>query len=92
MPDPPAWWIETLGGNPNRANFWCGNPSLDSYLKEQAGQDLRRGCAAPFVLVSERGDTTIHGFYTLSSYGINVGERLLAILPGLVVVDRNLQG
>jgi GNAT superfamily N-acetyltransferase len=105
MPDPAEWWIEPLRGDHSRANFWCGNPSLDRYLKEQAGQDLRRGCATPFVLVSERGDTTIRGYYTLSSYGIDVGELPVAVakklpryplipatLLGRLAVDRSLQG
>jgi len=105
MPGPAEWWIEPLRGDHNRADFWCGNTSLDRYLKEQAGQDLRRGCATSFVLVSQRGDTTIRGYYTLSSYGIDVGELpvgvakklpryplIPAILLGRLTVDRSLQG
>lgn len=71
---PAAWVIEALRNDHDRTNFSCGNASLDRYLKEQAGQDLRRGCAAPFVLVPERGSTSILGYYTLSSYGIDAGE------------------
>ena len=66
--------VEPLGNHHNRADFLCGNTSLDRYLKEQAGQDLRRGCATPFILTPERGDTSILGYYTLSSYGIDLGE------------------
>jgi GNAT superfamily N-acetyltransferase len=69
-----AWVIEPLGSGRNRADFSCGNAPLDRYLKEQAGQDLRRGCAMPFVLVSERGATSILGYYTLSSYGLDIGD------------------
>src|SRR6266581_2612434 len=71
---PAAWVIELLRSNHDRADFSCGNASLDRYLREQAGQDLRRACATPFVLAPERGDTAILGYYTLSSYGIDVGE------------------
>jgi GNAT superfamily N-acetyltransferase len=97
--------IEPLRGDHNRADFSCGNPPLDRYLKEQAGQDLRRGCAAPFVLVSERGGTRILGYYTLSSYGIDGGELPVAVakklpryplvpatLLGRLAVDRSFQG
>src|SRR5579864_6132071 len=108
MPEPPRRAervIEPLRNDHNRADFSCGNASLDRYLKEQAGQDLRRDCAAPFVLVSERGDTTILGYYTLSSYGIDVGELpadvakklpryplIPATLLGRLAVDRRYQG
>lgn len=71
---PAGWVIEPLRNDHNRADFSCGNSSLDRYLKEQAGQDHRRACATPFVLTPERGDTSILGYYTLSSYGIDVGE------------------
>jgi hypothetical protein len=47
-------------------DFSCGDASLDRYLKEQAGQDLRRGCATPFVLVPKRGELWIIGYYALS--------------------------
>ena len=73
-PPPTERVIEPLRTDHNRADFSCGNASLDRYMKEQAGQDLRRGCATPFVLVSARGDTAILGYYTLSSYGIDVGN------------------
>ena len=99
------WVIEALGNDHNRADFSCGNASLDRYLKEQAGQDLRRGCAMPFVLVSGRGDTSILGYYTLSSYGVDIGELpvnvarklpryplIPATLLGRLAVDRRCQG
>ena len=99
----PEWVVESLGNDHSRADFWCGNASLDRYLKEQAGQDLRRGCATPFVLVSERA--SILGYYTLSSYGVDIGELpvdvakklpryplIPATLLGRLAVDRRYQG
>jgi len=62
------------GNHHDRTSFLCGNASLDRYLKEQAGQDLRRACASPFVLVSASGSPSILGYYTLSSYGVDVGD------------------
>ncbi len=105
MPKPAEWVIKPLHSGHNRADFSCGNPSLDRYLKEQAGQDLRRGCAAPFVLISKGGDASILGYYTLSSYGIDVGELPVevakklpryplvpAALLGRLAVDRSFHG
>src|SRR5437867_1869847 len=71
---PAEWVIEPLGHGHDRAGFSCGTASLDRYLKDQAGQDLPRGCATPFVLTPARGGASILGYYTLSSYGIDVGE------------------
>ena len=71
---PAEWVIEPLRNHHERAHFSCGNTSLDRYLKEQAGQDLRRVCATTFVLAAERGVTSILGYYTLSSYGVDAGE------------------
>jgi len=97
--------IELLRSDHNREDFSCGNASLDRYLKEQAGQDLRRACATPFVLAPNRGDTSVLGYYTLSSLGIDVGELppdvakklpryplIPATLLGRLAVDRRHQG
>ena len=59
----------------------------------------------PFVLVSKPGDTAIFGYYTLSSYGIEVGALpadvakklpryalIPATLLGRLAVDRRYQG
>jgi GNAT superfamily N-acetyltransferase len=102
---PAAGVIELLRNDHDRAGFSCGNTSVDRYLKEQAGQDLRRACATPFVLAPERGSTAILGYYTLSSYGIDVGELpadvarrlpryplIPATLLGRLAVDRRHQG
>jgi len=104
MPLPAEWIIEPLRDGHNRGDFSCGNASLDRYLKEQAGQDLRRNCAMPFVLLSDRPGTRILGYYTLSSYGIDVGDLPVevvkklpryplvpATLLGRLAVDRSFQ-
>lgn len=60
-------------GKHKRANFSCGVDSLDRYLKEQANQDFKRDIAVPFVLI-EKGDPNILGFYTLSSFHVDLEE------------------
>jgi GNAT superfamily N-acetyltransferase len=104
-PHSPYWVIEPLRNDHARSDFSCGNASLDRYLKEQAGQGLRRACAASFVLAPKRGDTSILGYYTLSSFGIDMGELpadvakklpryplIPATLLGRLAVDRRYQG
>ena len=45
--------LEPLGKAHNRPAFNCGIESLDSYLKTQASQDMRRKANAVFVLTPE---------------------------------------
>src|SRR3990172_2177977 len=73
-PEPSQWLVEPLGKKHDRAAFSCGNEILDHYLKELAGQDARRRVAAPFFVVAKTAPQTILGYYTLSSFGIDLAE------------------
>lgn len=67
----------------HKKNFFeCEEPSLESYLRKQAGQDVRRQVAACFVLEGEGG--AIKGYYTLSADSIDralIPENLQKKLP-----------
>lgn len=56
--------IELLGKH-DRASFASGSESLDRYLRERAGQDMRRRVASCFVAVD--GGGSIAGFYTIAA-------------------------
>ncbi|MDE3076280.1 MAG: GNAT family N-acetyltransferase [Chloroflexota bacterium] len=75
--------FEPLADDHRRADFSCGVGALDHYFREQAGQDLRRRLAVPYVLLdSETG--TVAGYYTLSSASMlphSLPEHLLRRLP-----------
>jgi len=64
--------VQPLGPHHDRAGFSCGVEPLDSYLKRQAGQDMKKRVAAVFVLSSD--GKTIAGYYTLSQYSVELGE------------------
>jgi predicted GNAT family N-acyltransferase len=68
----PHFLIEPLGPRHDRAAFSCGNQQLDSYLQRQAGQDLKKRAAVPFVITPDH--KIIAGFYTLSQYAVDLGE------------------
>jgi GNAT superfamily N-acetyltransferase len=62
--------------------FTCEELSLESYLKKQAGQDVKRQVAACFVLEGE--DRAIKGYYTLSADSVDrtfIPESLQKKLP-----------
>ncbi len=58
----------------DRAGFTCGVESLDSYLKTQAGQDVRRKANAVFILTSEEDPESVLGYYTLCAMAISQGD------------------
>lgn len=59
--------IELLNKKHNRNDFDCGKELLNNYLKNQAGQDLKRRLSACFVLAENH---RIQGYYTLSNSSI----------------------
>jgi GNAT superfamily N-acetyltransferase len=62
--------------------FACEEPSLESYLRKQAGQDVKRQVAACFVLEGEEG--AIKCYYTLSADSVDrtlIPESLQKKLP-----------
>jgi GNAT superfamily N-acetyltransferase len=64
-----------LNSSHKRNSFACEEPSLENYLKKQAGQDIKRQVAACFILEGDGG--IIKGYYTLSSDSVD-----RALIPG----------
>lgn len=95
--------VEPLGDH-ERGSFTCGKESLDRYLRQQAGQDVRRNLARVYVLV-EVATGTVAGYYSLSSYSIeaaalptDIARRfgrynvVPATLIGRLALDHRYQG
>lgn len=67
-----ALTIETLDKQHDRAAFRCGQPELDAWFHQRAGQDERRNVARVFVAVdSELG---VLGFYSLGAFTLALGD------------------
>lgn len=105
MPEDRPYRLESLGKQHDRDGFRCGVPSLDSYLKTQASQDMKRKANAVFVLTASNEPAKIIGYFTLCAYGIAPGtipeaaRRHLARYPvvsatliGRLAIDMNFQG
>lgn len=69
-----AFRFESLGREHDRAGFRCGIRPLDLYLQQLARKDVERRVAAAFVMVAEPAPTVIAGYYTLSSFSVEVAE------------------
>jgi GNAT superfamily N-acetyltransferase len=88
----------------HKQKFESGNGQLDSYLHQQAGQDVKRKLTAVFILPGD--DYIIKGYYTLSNDALprnNIPDHLLKKLPpayanlpvtllGRLAVDKSFQG
>jgi GNAT superfamily N-acetyltransferase len=97
--------IELLDKKHDRDSFDCGKELLNNYLKNQAGQDVKRKLSACFVLHEDLANYT-RGYYTLantsiplSSFPEHIQKKLpksyLAIpatLLGRLAVDKIDQG
>lgn len=97
--------IELLDKKHNRKDFNCGKELLNNYLKNQAGQDVRRKLSVCFVLI-DKEIGKIQGYYTLSNNSIQrnkFSEDIAKKLPktynsipttllGRLAVDKNHQG
>jgi predicted GNAT family N-acyltransferase len=62
--------FEPLGPSHDRAAFSCGVPKLDTYLKTQASQDVKKNLGAVFVLTPDHKQ--IDGYYSLSHYSVRL--------------------
>lgn len=58
--------IELLGDRHRRAGFHCGEPALDAFLTNLAGQQQRRNFGRTCVALAEDGLTVV-GFVTVSA-------------------------
>ena len=97
--------INLLDGQKHiRLSFCCGNESLDSYIRKQASQDLKKRVSTIFVLIDDP-DMHILAYYTLSSYTVNIAAldesfakrlprypALPATLLGRLAVDNDQKG
>lgn len=97
--------IELLNKKHNRKDFDCGNELLNSYLKDQASQDVKRKLSACFILIDNESKS-IQGYYTLSYNSIPLScfsEQVQNKLPksytsipttllGRLAIDKKFQG
>lgn len=97
--------INLLDGQKHiRSNFCCGEESLDTYIRKQASQDLKKRVSTTFVLIDDP-DMNILAYYTLSSYTVDIAAldesfakrlprypALPATLLGRLAVDNDQKG
>lgn len=65
--------IAVLGDGHDRSGFTCGVPSLDNFLRTQAGQHARKRVSRTYV-VTRKGEATVLGYYTLAAGSIPFDE------------------
>jgi predicted GNAT family N-acyltransferase len=99
-----SYLTKILDSLADRKSFCCGNASLDHYIHEQVGQDIRRKLAVCFIVTDN--ENHIKGYYTLSNDSIPMDElpeeykmkfpksyiHLPVTLLGRLAVDQKYQG
>jgi predicted GNAT family N-acyltransferase len=96
--------VEHLGKKHDKASFSCGVQELDTYLKNQAGQDAKKKVSAPFVLI-DACQNKVAGYYTLSMNSIVTKAlpeattkklpkypHLPSVLMGRLAIDQSYKG
>lgn len=67
--DAAEWTIEPVHGSHDRAEFSCGNPSLDQFLRTLVTQYEKRRLGRTYVAVRPH-ETRVAGYYTLASSAV----------------------
>ncbi len=96
--------IEAICASHDRRSFSCSVPALDTYIRQQARQDIKRRISRVFVARSHDEPRTILGYYTLSSLSIDLAalpdaisrklprHPIPAALLGRLAVDKSARG
>ncbi len=58
----------------DRDRFACGEPTLDNYLRQQAGQHQRDGIATTHVLADDSAPARILGYCSLAAAQLNLDD------------------
>jgi ribosomal protein S18 acetylase RimI-like enzyme len=66
------WHVQDLRAEHLRTGFSCGHASLDTFLKERAGQHQKKGISRTFVAVRPP-DLTVRGYYSLATGSVSLG-------------------
>ena len=80
--------IEAFGAAHNAAAFACGVAALDTYLRTQASQDMRRRASACYVALDNLLRPTpdnpqVAGYYTLAAAGVALTDLPAALAKRL---------
>ena len=66
--------VSELSGRHDRASFDCGNPELNNYLRQIAGQHIRKSLARVYVACEEDDPGRIVAYYSLNGCELKADE------------------
>lgn len=97
------WIIERMSRVHDRSTFDCGNPLLNEWLRQRAGQYERKDLARTYVAVRP-GETSVMGYYAISNHRVQFESLpddqakglpridVPVVLLGRLAVNRSAQG
>jgi GNAT superfamily N-acetyltransferase len=74
----------------HRLGFSCGREPLDRFIHEHAHQAAAKGLSKTYVAVGENDETTILGYYTVTTTRIVAGELSETLVRTLKLPKREL--
>jgi GNAT superfamily N-acetyltransferase len=83
----PDWREEPISRSHDRAQFDCGEPALNDFLRKHARQNHDRGAAKTFVAVSISDGRNILGFYSLCPASLEFSRTPDEVRKGLARHD-----
>ena len=95
--------ISELSGRHDRESFDCGKPELNNYLRQVAGQHVRKSLARVYVAYEQSDPSRIVAFYSLNgcemqseqlpeSLRKKFPQRIPAVRLGRLAVEKAYQG
>ena len=66
----PQWHEEAISRTHDRESFDCGDPALNTYLRQHARRSHEQGGAKTFLAIDDADGTTVLGFYSVSPASI----------------------
>lgn len=79
----PAWHEEAITKHHHRADFDCGQPELNQFLRDHARQSHERGAAKTFLAIDDADGETVLGYYSLSPASIEYARTPAVARRGL---------
>lgn len=74
----------------HRLGFSCGREPLDRFMHEHAHQAAAKGLSKTYVGVDEADETTVLGYYTVTTTHIDAGELPATLVRALKLPKREL--
>lgn len=79
----PHWHEEPIAKIHDRQSFDCGQPDLNTFLRDHARQSHERGAAKTFLAIDDGDGKTVYGYFSLSPASVEYARTPEIVRRGL---------